>query len=110
MSELINTIRRVIYGEPLDSADRKMTVRKDIVETVEENSWEWNKVENSANAAYQRLQDGELPEGGDEVQDLIRDVCVKYRSRGYTLEELKWGIDGVKATASAKQANKHSQT
>jgi len=102
MSGFMRRIRKIIYGVPSDSAKRAQIIRDEIVDNVEEESWHWDIVRDNTQISYNQLKSGKLPEEGDEIQTMISQVCQRYHSRGYTIEDLKKGVDGAQARASAK--------
>lgn len=84
--------------------ERVQSVRAEIVRTAEQQAWDWASVERGAKAAHAHLKDGRLPEEGDEIQTYLSNVCDRYHSRGYPLEDLRDAIDGVQAKPSAQQS------
>lgn len=105
MSDIIDPIRRIIYGVPSDPAKRAQIVRDEIVEGAEQQSWEWEIVRDRAKTAYVQLKNEQLPEEGDEIETFISNICKKYSSKGYTIEDLEKGMDGAQVRASSKQQN-----
>lgn len=102
MQSLVERLRKIVYGVPSDSAKRAQTIRDEIVEKVEEEAWDWAVVEERAQSSYNQLKSGELPDEGDDIQTAISRICRDYHSKGYNIEDIKKGVDGVQARASAK--------
>lgn len=103
MSGLMDSVRRIVYGVPSNRARRIQTIRDEVVETVEQESWDWENVENVAGPTRDKLKTGKLPEKGSDIQTYFHQVSKKYYSRGYPLDDIGSAFDAVEGRAVAKQ-------
>jgi glutamate synthase domain-containing protein 3 len=100
---MFETLRQIVYGTPSDSAVRIQTVRDEVVDKVEEESWDWAEVEERAGNARDQLDAGNLPNKGDKIETYLHDISKNYRSRGYPIEDIRIAMDGVEGKAFAEQ-------
>ena len=103
MSELVNSLRRLLHGIPSERSRRIQEIRDEIIQQIEANGWDWQEVEESAKIAHADLKNGRLPRTENEVQDTIYMICKKYESNGCSLEDIRDAVDAVQAKASAQQ-------